>query len=130
MKKRYIVATTIAITLAVEFCVLRTWLGREALLSIIAPTPDPYEDCLVLTNDVTIAYGSNTVGTLRAGQIIFHPCRHDVFMTEPFDPRGWKMYVEFGEDNGRSIIAYRSDVKRESETRSVVRLQGTQRQDH
>ena len=125
MRKRYIVAFTIVVTLALQFLASRTWLGRELLLSIIAPTPDPYANCLVLTDDVTIAYGSNTVGTLRAGQIIFQPCRHDALFSEPFDPRVWKIYVEFGKDNGRSPIAYRSDAKQIRELRNVVRLENS-----
>lgn len=130
MKKRYIVAITIAITLAGEFLISKTWLGREALLSIIAPDPNPHADCLLLTNDVVMTYGTNKVGALQAGQIIYQPCRHDLFQTEPNDPRVWKVYVEFGEDNGRSIVAYTADINSQHEVRGVVRLKDAQRGDY
>jgi hypothetical protein len=130
IKKRYIVAISIAITLSGEFLMSKTWLGREALLSIIAPDPDPRTDCLLLTNDAVMTNGKIKVGTLRAGQIIYQPCRHDLFLTEPNDPRVWKVYVEFGEDNGQSIIAYKADVKPQREVRGIVRLEDEQRRDN
>ena len=126
MRKTYIIGITIVAILLFEFLASRTWIGREIMLSVIDPGPDPASDSLVVTNDVRLTYGTNTVGWLRAGQLIFQPCRHDLGMTEPFDPKIWKVYVDFGED-WASVIAYKTEMVTNAALRSVLRLERSQK---
>jgi hypothetical protein len=94
MKKRWIILLTIFATLAVEALLLQSQMIRGVLLDRIDPGP-LYDGALVLTNAVNLKYNGKKVGELQAGQILFAPSRQDVWLTEPFDPRMWKIYVEF-----------------------------------
>jgi hypothetical protein len=86
MKTSLIIVTTIAFTLAVQF-------GFRVLTA--RPSSHFWEH-VVLTEDVTLKYGDEVVGTLQAGTTVHAPCRHDTAYTEPFDPQTYKIYVEFG----------------------------------
>ena|ERR1039458_5759986 len=95
MKKRWVILITVFVTLAVEALLLQPWIVRQAFLDLIDPGPS-YGGALVLTNAFELQYDGKKVGELQAGQILFAPSRQDVWLTEPFDPRMWKVYVEFG----------------------------------
>ena len=130
MKKRYTIAITVAVTLLVEIVLCRSWIGQEVGLLLVDHNREPWEDYLVLTNDVVLTYGTNMVGTLQAGQRIFRPCRHDVWMTEPNDPRVWKIYVDFGYYNGKGIVADESGSRTDREFRTVIQLDKRRNDDH
>ncbi len=96
MKKRWVVLISVVLTLAVEVMLLQSWLIRGLVLDVLDdPRPD-YDRALVLTKRVELRDSEKKVGDLQPGQVLFAPCRHDQFLTEPFDPRVWKIYVEFG----------------------------------
>lgn len=95
MKTRWIILLTVFATLAIEALLLHSWMVRFVLLDLIEPGPS-HDDALVLTNGVDLQYSGKKVGELQAGQILFAPCRHDLWLTDPGDPRVWKVYVEFG----------------------------------
>ena len=118
MKARYIVLLTVAGTLLVQFFLSRLLPGP--IFDFSRPA---YEDALVLTNDVVLLWGTNRVGTLKAGQMLFQPCYHDLWLTDPGDPRIWKLYVSFGFNNGRDIVCYASDIGTNYEQRNSVDLE-------
>ena len=105
MKKRWVILITVLVTLAVEALLLRPWIVRQVFLDLIDPGPS-YDGALVLTNAVELQYDGKKVGELQAGQILFAPSRQDVWLTEPFDARMWKVYVEFeGKARWANVVA-------------------------
>lgn len=89
-----IVLTTIAM-LTLQALLFQSWFIRTAVLDLIEPRPDS-EQAFVLTNAVELRDHEKRIGELQAGQILYQPCRHDLFLTDPSDPRVLKLYVEFG----------------------------------
>jgi len=64
---------------------------------ILFATPSYHQwEHVVLTKDVTLKYGDEVVGTLLAGTTVHAPCSHDTAYTDPWDPKTFKVYVEFG----------------------------------
>jgi hypothetical protein len=118
MKARYIVVLTIAATLMAEFLLRSVVFGGGVFSSRTAS-----QDALVLTNDVVLLWGTNKVGTLSAGQMAFQPCSHDLWLTDPGDPRIWKLYVSFGFNNGRDVVAYSTDVGSNVEQRRSIQME-------
>ena len=128
MKKLYVILITVAATLAVEAILLRSWFVRDTLLSWIEPGPEP-STCFVLTKDVVLRDHQEPIGSLRAGQKLYNPCRHDLFLTEPFDPRVLKVYVEFdGGEDARNYVALWRDMPKDFAMRDRLYLT-TGRQD-
>jgi hypothetical protein len=122
MKKRYVILLTVLATLAVEAMLFRWWITRDMLLSWIEPGPAPATG-FVLTKDVSLHDHEKQIGSLRAGQRIFHPCRHDLFLTEPFDPQVYKIYVEFGGmEDPRNYVALRGNATEDIEMRNRLYL--------
>lgn len=95
MSKLAIIAATIVVTLLVQALLLRSWFVRTTVLDLIEPRPD-HEWGFVLTQSVELRDHEKKVGELAAGQILYQPCRHDTHLTDPWDPRVLKIYVEFG----------------------------------
>ena len=114
LKTLLTVAVTIAATLALLF-------GFRILFA--TPTCHQWEH-VVLTEDVTLRYGDEIVGTLLAGTTIHAPCSHDTAYTDPWDPKTFKIYVEFGYPTRMTECTVpRSQLYREGgHTRNVLNL--------
>jgi len=122
MKKRYVILFTVVVTLLIEVVLFRWWLTRDILLSWIEPGSEPSSG-FVLTKDVALHDHQEQIGTLRGGQRLYHPCRHDLFLTEPFDPKVYKIYVEFGGlEDPRNYVALRSEAPTTLDMRSRLYL--------
>lgn len=122
MKKRYVILLTVLATLIAQAVIFRWWLTRDILLSWIEPGPDPSSG-FVLTKDVSLHDHEMQIGRLQAGQRLYYPCRHDLFLTEPFDPRVYKIYVEFGGmEDPRNYVALRADAPEALQMRSRLYL--------
>ena len=95
MKKRWVVPITVVLTLGAEALLLQSRVIRCLVGELLDdPRPDCERAC-VLTRPVELRYDNRKFGELQAGQVLFQPCRHDLFLTEPFDPSVFKVYVEF-----------------------------------
>ena len=110
MKTRYIVLITVLATLAIEAILFSSWLSRDLLLSWIDPGP-AHSNRIIVTNDVVLLnHDERVIGHLAPGEAIYLPCRHDLWTTEPFDPRTYKIYVELTSEAWQTCLARPEDL--------------------
>ena len=95
MKKRWVILIVVVVTLGAEALLLQSRLIRGVAVDLLDDPRPVYERACVLTQPVELRYDNQKFGELQAGQVLFQPCRHDLFLTEPIDPRVFKIYVEF-----------------------------------
>lgn len=90
MKHLPTILVTSLITTVILFILVRIpWTGA-IILTGIDPVHPTHE--FVLTKDSKILAGNDVVGTLKAGQILYPPTRHDQMGI--FKPRHMKIYVQ------------------------------------